>query len=147
MNDQNLIPQSQRTKSERREIARQGGVASGEARRIKSRGRKLLLDLLAMKEPDPQVVADLQRLGINPDDITEEVAIHLRQIQKAVRKADTNAYNSIMRTAGILKDEAQPAGNTFNLNLTLGSQEAIDGLRVALQTGAQPAKPTTDTED
>ena len=80
-------------------------------------------------------------LGINPDDITEEVAIHLRQIQKAVRKADTNAYNSIMRTAGILKDEAQPTGNTFNLNLTLGSQEALDGLRVALQNGAQPAPP------
>lgn len=140
-NDQNLIPNSARTPSELREQTRKGGIKSGEARRIKSRGRKLLLDLLALKEPDPQVVADLQRLGINPDDITEEVAIHLRQIQKAVRKADTNAYNSIMRTAGILKDEAQPTGNTFNLNLTLGSQEALDGLRVALQNGAQPAPP------
>ena len=38
MNNENLIPLNQRAKSERREIARAGGVANGEARRR----RKLL---------------------------------------------------------------------------------------------------------
>ena len=32
-NEQNLIPQNQRTKSERRKIAQMGGIASGEKRR------------------------------------------------------------------------------------------------------------------
>lgn len=32
-NEQNLIPNSERTPSERREIAQKGGIASGEARR------------------------------------------------------------------------------------------------------------------
>lgn len=34
-NEQNLIPQSERTKSEQRKIAKQGGIKSGEARREK----------------------------------------------------------------------------------------------------------------
>lgn len=36
MNNENLIPLDQRTKSEQREIARQGGIASGKARRKKA---------------------------------------------------------------------------------------------------------------
>lgn len=35
-NEQNLIPQSKRTKTEQREIAKKGGVASGKARRDKA---------------------------------------------------------------------------------------------------------------
>ena len=35
-NEQNLIPQSKRTKKEQREIAKKGGVASGKARRDKA---------------------------------------------------------------------------------------------------------------
>lgn len=42
MNNENLIPLSQRTKSERRKIARDGGIASGEARREKARALKWL---------------------------------------------------------------------------------------------------------
>ena len=34
--EENLIPQSERTKEEQREIARQGGIASGKARREKA---------------------------------------------------------------------------------------------------------------
>lgn len=35
MNEKNLIPNSERTPEERREIARRGGIASGKARRMK----------------------------------------------------------------------------------------------------------------
>ena len=35
-NDENLIPLNQRTKNEQRKIAKQGGIASGKARREKS---------------------------------------------------------------------------------------------------------------
>ena len=105
MNDDNLVPNSQRTPSERRENARLAGIASGRARRIKARGKALVRDLLALKEPDPKVVAELERYGVNTKDITEEVAMHLRQIQKAVRTADTKAYNSVLRASGHFDDE------------------------------------------
>lgn len=47
MNEQNLISQDKRTKSEQREIAKQGGIASGKARREKKAMRELLEDALA----------------------------------------------------------------------------------------------------
>lgn len=47
MNGQNLISQDKRTKSEQREIAKQGGIASGKARREKKAMRELLEDALA----------------------------------------------------------------------------------------------------
>ena len=34
-----------------------------------------------------------------------------------------------------------------SLQVVVGSQEAAEGLKKAIETGAQPAKPTTDTED
>ena len=45
MNDGNLVPQSKRTKSEQRAIARKGGKASGEARRRRRTLRQCLLAL------------------------------------------------------------------------------------------------------
>ena len=104
MNDENLIPQSQRSPSETRDMGRKGGIASGKARRIKSRGRQLVLDLLAGRETDPKITEALRAEGIDPNDLTREVAMHLRQIDKAIRKADTNAYNSVCRTAGLHED-------------------------------------------
>ena len=105
MNDENLIPQSQRSPSEVREMGRAGGIASGRARRIKARGKQLVLDLLAMRQPDPKVIADLERFGINTKDLTNEVAMHLRQIDKAIRKADTYSYQAVLRAAGLDNQE------------------------------------------
>lgn len=47
MNDQNLIPNSQRSPSEVRENGRNGGINSGKARREKKAMRELLEDALA----------------------------------------------------------------------------------------------------
>ena len=50
----NLIPQNKRTKDEQREIARIGGVESGQARRGKKTIQKILADLLEGKIKDNQ---------------------------------------------------------------------------------------------
>lgn len=52
MNDVNLIPIGQRTKSEQREITQKGGKASGEARRRKAALRKAVRALLLDVYPD-----------------------------------------------------------------------------------------------
>lgn len=49
-NEQNLRPQSMRTKSEQREIARKGGIASGESRREKKFLSQAYADILSEKE-------------------------------------------------------------------------------------------------
>ena len=49
MNEQNLIPNSERTPSERQEIARKGGIASGEARREKKLAKQIAIDILNEK--------------------------------------------------------------------------------------------------
>lgn len=46
MNDKNLIPNEERTPSERRENARKAGIASGKARREKKTIQKILADYL-----------------------------------------------------------------------------------------------------
>lgn len=120
MNDANLIPNSERTPKELEEITRKGGIASGKARRIKSRKRQLILDLLALRQPDEKIIADLQRYGVDTDDLTNEVALHLRQIDKAIRKGDTNAYREVLKAAGILQEE-----------INIGGQEGGDlGIRI-----------------
>lgn len=45
-NEQNLIPQNKRTKSEQREIAKKGGQASGKARRERKTLKEELITLL-----------------------------------------------------------------------------------------------------
>ena len=48
----NLIPQSERTKDEQREIARMGGIASGKARREKQKTQQILADIVSIKNKD-----------------------------------------------------------------------------------------------
>lgn len=51
-NEQNLIPNEQRTPSERRENARKAGIASGEARRKKKLMREAFDELLSREYHD-----------------------------------------------------------------------------------------------
>ena len=116
MNDTNLRTP---TSEEARKIGQKGGIASGEARRIKSRKRQLILDLLALRQPDEKIIADLQRYGVDTDDLTNEVALHLRQIDKAIRKGDTNAYREVLKAAGIMQED-----------INIGGQEGNEGIRI-----------------
>lgn len=49
-NEQNLKPQNKRTKSEQREIAKKGGIASGKARRKRKTLKEELLALLETED-------------------------------------------------------------------------------------------------
>ena len=128
MNDENLrVP----TSDEAREIGRQGGIASGQARRIKSRKRQLILDLLALRQPDEKIIADLQRYGVDTEDLTNEVVMHLRQIEKAVRKGDTAAYSAVLKAAGVAEE---------NINLNTPRLLVVDAetLQAASKWSSKP---------
>lgn len=105
MNDQNLIPNSERTPSQLREQTRKGGIASGKARLAKKHGRELVRAILAMPQQDPEVNKELARAGFTDPELCNEVALHVRQLQKAIRKADTKAYNALLKAAGYTTEE------------------------------------------
>ena len=114
-NPENLIPFDKRTESEQREIRRKGGIASGKARLKKKAGKELVRAILAMKEKDGQIQDEIRKEGIVDADMTKEVAMHVRQIQKAIRKADTKAYAAIMKAAGYTEDDG--------VNINIASEE------------------------
>ena len=141
MNEQNLIPFTQRSEGEVREMNRKGGINSGKARLAKKRGRELMQAMLSMKETDPAVIAQLAAAwGLDAKALTKEVAMNARQVEKAIRKADTNAFNAVHRVAGTFEGEDTAGGIAVNIGLNL-SKDALDGLNVALEDGAQPRKP------
>ena len=112
MNKQNLRTP---TTSEAREIGRKGGIASGKARLRKKHGEELVRALLAMKEPDPKVIASLEEAGIDPKDITREVAMHARQIEKAIKTGNTFAYRAVNEASGYLVEKVEHTGSVTEI--------------------------------
>ena len=73
-NEKNLIPFDERTKNEQREIARQGGIASGIARREKKTIQKILNDFLSTAAKDnPQVSKLAAKMGLRSDDSIKDL--------------------------------------------------------------------------
>lgn len=82
---ENLIPTTELTEEEAREMGRRGGIASGKARREKKSFREameiLLEQLVERKDKDGNVLEKVPRID----------AICLKQIEKALSKGDTKA--------------------------------------------------------
>ena len=138
---ENLIPV--RSVEEARQKGRAGGIASGRARLAKKHGRELAQALLAAKELAPDVLAEVAKsFGLDESQVTKEVAMQARQIDKAIRKADTKAYLAVNKVTGVLdekEDNAPTVSGTFTIPLT--SAKAVAGLQRAIENGAQPAAP------
>ena len=100
-NEQNLIPTNKRTKSEQREIAKKGGVASGKARRKKADFQKALKLVLSSEVPNEQLAVALEKLGYEK---TNEMAIALNTVQKAV-KGDLRAVELIERSTAMMNKD------------------------------------------
>ena len=72
-NEQNLKPQNTRTKSEQREIARKGGIASGKKRREQKTLKEELLLLLATGDTQKNISLALIQKALNGDTKAFEV--------------------------------------------------------------------------
>ena len=74
MNEKNLIPNEERTPSERRENARKAGVASGKARREKKTIQKILADLLDSEIKDsPQFAKLASKMGVESNKSVKDI--------------------------------------------------------------------------
>ena len=92
-NEQNLIKNSERTPSERRENAKKAGVASGKARRKKANLKKAFETILQADVASPNVKKQLEDMGF---DTTNEMALAMVMMQKAM-KGNVRAFEQISK--------------------------------------------------
>ena len=92
-NEQNLIKNSERTPSERRENAKKAGVASGKARRKKANLKKAFETILQADVAIPSVKKQLEDMGF---DTTNEMALAMVMMQKAM-KGNVRAFEQISK--------------------------------------------------
>ena len=96
---ENLIPQSERTKEEQREIARQGGIASGKARREKRDRKQRAAELFDLTMQGAGVEKIKKFFNIN-DDLTAYETMVLSCLMKAMQKGDANALEKLLKISG-----------------------------------------------
>lgn len=90
----NLIPFNQRTEEEQREIARKGGIASGKARREKKALKEQIELLLSLPLKDHKTREKLSQLGIDSDNMDNQMAMVIAMWQKALR-GDVRAFKAL----------------------------------------------------
>lgn len=99
MNEENLVSLATRPQQERIEIARMGQKASTEAKKRKKSLREAMELLLSLPVKDTKVRKKIESLGIDPDEIDNQMAMAIAQWQQAV-KGNTKAYQNVEATIG-----------------------------------------------
>lgn len=97
-NEQNLVPNSARTPSERRENASKAGVASGKARRRKKSMKQKMQLLLSLPAADNDQ-AELTAMGVDPEDMDNEMVL-VKALFLAAAEGDTRAFDRIQDVLG-----------------------------------------------
>ena len=97
-NERNLVPNSARTPSERRENASKAGIASGKARRRK-KSLKQKMQLLLSLPPAENDQTELSAMGVDPDDMDNEMVL-VKALFIAAAAGDTRAFDRIQDVLG-----------------------------------------------
>lgn len=98
-NEKNLVPLDKRTKSEQREIAASGGVASGVSRRRKKSLREAADLYMSLPPNDKRRWNRLSKDGVPPEDIDNQMAMIAGLTEKAI-KGDAKAARVIIDLLG-----------------------------------------------
>ena len=115
-NEQNLIPNSERTPTERRENARKAGIASGKARREKRDRKQRAAELFDLTMQGAGVEKIKKFFNIN-DDLTAYETMVLSCFMKAMQKGDANALEKLLKISGEQFAEV--------LDVTVGKSEKL----------------------
>lgn len=94
-NEQNLIPNSERSPEELREMAANGGRASGVSRRRKRSLREAADLYLSLPVANKKAWNKISAEGVDPDDIDNQMAMIIGLTQKAI-KGDAKAAKIIV---------------------------------------------------
>lgn len=126
-NEKNLISLADRTTREQREIAREGGIASGVSRR-RRRALKEAADLyLSLPVSDRRRWNKLARKGIDPEDIDNQMAM-IVGLTEAAAEGDARAGRLIVDILGESgQDDAPDTGKLESLLEALKTEVARHG--------------------
>ena len=127
MNEKNLIPASERTPGERREIAQKAGRASGVARRRK-RSMKEAADLyLSLPVSDKRRWNKIARKYVDPEDIDNQMAMIIG-LTEAATDGDARAGKLIadLIGEGTPREDAEQDHLARAAELLGGIDSAID---------------------
>ena len=151
-NEKNLVPQTERSPSEAREMGRKGGIASGAARRRK-KSLKQKMQLLLSLPAAGNDQAELAAMGVEPGDMDNEMVL-IKALFLSAAEGDTKAFDRIQDVLGksvareelaLKKQEAKKRNTPSNGKL----EELISGLQEEqddLHTEATDADGPVETE-
>lgn len=142
LNDNNLIPNSERSPSEVRENAAKGGRKSGETRRRKRDMKaklKMLLDLPACDND----LAELEALGIPAEDSDNEMVIlkglflkaaegdvqAVREIRNILGKDNSSAELALKKKELKMKEDAvksSPGDSSLHITIDYGDENGTE---------------------
>jgi hypothetical protein len=122
MNEGNLIPNSQRTPSQLREQARNAGIALGEARRQKRRHKEIAETILSIqisaesvyKYSSDSIKAMAKGCSQNGLISVKDWMV-ISQIEKAVHRGDTRAFEVIRNIVEEEPKERRETSKTYNI--------------------------------
>ena len=98
-NEENLVPMTDLTESERRKMARKGGIASGKARREKRDRKQRAAELFDLTMQGAGVEKIKKFFGMH-EDLTAYETMVLSCFMKAMQKGDANALEKLLKISG-----------------------------------------------
>lgn len=113
-NEKNIIPNSERTPEERREIAAAGGRASGVSRRRKRSLREAADLYLSLPVSNTREWNKISVDGVDPEDIDNQMAMIVGLTRKAI-KGDAKAAKIIVDLIGPERKEDSAMEKLDNL--------------------------------
>ena len=121
MNDKNLIPFSERTESEQREIRSKGGKQSAKNRREQKSYREMAKAMLSATITDENILNELQAYGLSETDVK---AYTLLGMIKASGNGSHNAFDRLMELIGE-KEQSQNENVIAKLDKVLGDIDEV----------------------
>ncbi len=112
-NEKNLIPFNERTEDEQRKIARQGGIASGKARRRKRSMKEAADYYLSLPETDRRRVNALLRDEVEPEDVDNQMSV-VMGMAEAAKRGDARAAGVLLKMLGEDSPQDDAAADTLD---------------------------------
>lgn len=121
MNEKNLIPFSERTESEQREIRSKGGKQSAKNRREQKTYREMAKTMLSATITDENILNELKAYGLSETDVK---AYTLLGMIKASGNGSHNAFDRLMELIGE-KEQNQNENVIAKLDKVLGDIDEV----------------------
>ena len=119
-----LIPLNERTKEEQRRIASEGGKASGVARRQRKAIKETVEMILGLPVMDRKEWNELAKMGLDPEEITQQAALAMAIIQNAKKRGSPGDLETLAKLLGEGIGKAQQ--ETEDDPITIALKEEIE---------------------